>query len=149
MVHLTKDGSAMIKTPTGKPGYSRVVASAAIDSWAFDAVLFHMSTGKTLFHTNQDDNIDQDALPTLAGWSDKTARVVLAEVQHRLARHLLSLLLVRDPTRRPSMRQLLEHPFVTGEPVLGRLVVNVPITTSSCRIVLPRIVNTSSSFTSS
>ena len=38
------------------------------------------------------------------------------QVQDRLARHLISQLLSRDPTARPSARAVLVHPFLTGRP---------------------------------
>ena len=74
-----------------------------------------MFTGQTLLHADTNDNAaSAEQLRVIAEWrdADKAARL---EIVHDLnARHLLSLLLYRDPALRPSAARLLEHPFLTG-----------------------------------
>ena len=52
-------------------------ADVAYDLWSFGVVLFHLGTGKSLWHTNQDDSISQDDLRKLASWDTRKRKAAL------------------------------------------------------------------------
>ena len=56
---------------------SQYKADVAYDLWSFGVVLFHLGTGKSLWHTNQDDSISQADLRKLANWDATTRKTVL------------------------------------------------------------------------
>jgi serine/threonine protein kinase len=79
-------------------------------------------TGRSLFNATHDDTLDQRALLALASWPEQELRERVAVIRHRLARHLVSRLLQRDPEKRLSPEEALDHPFF--KPVdkpIGRL----------------------------
>ena len=77
--------------------------------------MYHLVTGISLFHANQDDNLGGDSLLDLASWSDDLKARKLKVVKDRLAANLLSRLLHKDPNKRPdSMQRVLAHPFFSG-----------------------------------
>lgn len=106
-----------IDNPNGVP------ASIAFDMWSFGVVLFHMLTGKSLFHSNNDDNLaNNDEADRLRYWDDDTfneelARIPLAHnARNRAAKNLLSWLLSRDPGARPQiMTEVLDHCFFQSD----------------------------------
>jgi serine/threonine protein kinase len=46
-----------------------VSASSAYDVWSCGVLLFHLTFGRSLWHTNQDDSISSSDLNTLAHWT--------------------------------------------------------------------------------
>ena len=69
---------------------------------------------RALWHTDSEQNIDQEQLWELARWDDSSARDRVDLVQHRLARHLVSKLLVKEPGKRLTMTEVLSHPFLAA-----------------------------------
>jgi serine/threonine protein kinase len=129
MVHLGETaGLVCIKKPVEgekkeeqAPAYTPVAASPAIDLWGLGVVLFQLCTGRALFDGFSDDTLDNNGLRALASWSDAQAKVRTSEIRNRAARHLVRSLLARDPNDRMALDRVLGHPFVTDEPILGRL----------------------------
>ena len=86
--------------------------------WAIGALLFSLLVTAPIVPSDLDDDcVSGDAMATLCGWDDETARVKLAKVDDLGARDLLSRLLVADPSQRLaySLRDALEHVFFDPE----------------------------------
>jgi serine/threonine protein kinase len=96
-------------------GYSLLSASPSYDMWSVGVIFFELCTREPLFLCDEEDNIDDDALVSLAQWSNEVKSKKLSKVFDPHARHLLSQLLQKDPSRRPSARRVLAHPFLTGK----------------------------------
>ena len=77
--------------------------------------------GEPLFLANSADDIDNQQLMLIgthdADWMDGK----LEKIEDSVARNLVSQMLNFDPSRRPSMEQLLMHPFFTGRSVARML----------------------------
>jgi ankyrin repeat protein/serine/threonine protein kinase len=119
------DGSevpAVLPAPASSPSAEDLAALAppliahpSQDIWALGATLFHALTGQTLLHSDTSDNAASDAqLRLCARWKDADKEAKLSLVPDPNARHLLSMLLYKDPARRPSADRLAEHPFLSG-----------------------------------
>ena len=94
----------------------QIPASVAVDLWQFGCVMYHLATGRSLFHASEKDNLDPAQLRVLAEWSDDTKQERLDMVQDRKCRNLISRLLHRDPLSRPdSFARVVCHPFFTGK----------------------------------
>ncbi len=92
-----------------------VPADPSFDIWSLGASLYQLITGHTLIHADASDNaVSPVDLRELSKWRDEDKSVKLAHITDPKARHLLSLLLYRDPAKRPMAARVLEHPFVTG-----------------------------------
>lgn len=92
----------------------------SFDVWSLGATLYEALTGKTLVNAERpDDNAASlDLVLLLATWADAVKEERLSHVKDVTARHLLYLLLHRDPAMRPSMEHVLQHPFITGLPAV-------------------------------
>jgi len=95
--------------------YTLVAASPSHDAFALGMVLFQLCSGKTFFHADCNDNIDSDQLKDLAEFSREFVVKKLRCIPDTIARNLVSQLLNKDPTKRPSMAHCMVHPFVTGK----------------------------------
>ena len=74
---------------------------------------------RPLFQGNQEDNLsdthtDPDSLWTLFDWLSIVKENKLNRVEDTLARNLLTQMLSKDPSQRPTMERILAHPFVSG-----------------------------------
>ena len=90
-------------------------ASPSYDLWSLGVLFFELCAGEPLFLSDEEDNIDEDDLMLLRSWSNELKKKKLAKVKDPVARHLLSQLLTKDPTKRPSAKRVLTHPFITGK----------------------------------
>ena len=95
-------------------GYDLVPASPAVDMWAIGAILYLLCTGVTLFQASVEDNIPSGELGQVLEWSDALKESKLSAVEDKYARNLLSLLLDKDPARRPDPSHVMSHPFISG-----------------------------------
>eukprot|EP01034_Spumella_vulgaris_P026156 gene26156-32691_t len=111
-----------------------LIAHPSFDVWSLGCLLYQMcSNGKPLFQGSTDDNLsgdakdmnDEDSLWALAEWSDQMKTKKLDKVSNPLGKNLLSLLLEKDPLKRPTLSRILAHPFLTGKKGT-RLVGEVP-----------------------
>ena len=60
-------------------GLDAYKAKIAYDLWSFGAVLYHLGTGKSLWHTNQDDSVSRVDLQRLASWNKRKLANRLAD----------------------------------------------------------------------
>ena len=90
-------------------------ASPSYDLWSLGVLFFELCTGEPLFLADEEGNIDEDDLMLLRSWSNELKKKKLVKVKDPVARHLLSQLLTKDPTKRPSAKRVLTHPFITGK----------------------------------
>ena len=90
--------------------------------WSLGALLYHLITGQTLFHNDQEDNLNNQDLIRLSKWSDSALKTALTEVhdpkrgkKQPLGRDLLEKLLQPDAVNRPqAFDEVLGHPFFVG-----------------------------------
>jgi hypothetical protein len=101
-------------TGCGGGPLSFLPASPALDLWSLGVVIYQLSVNAPLLLCDVDGNCDEEGLRQLAGWTEAAKADKLRRVGDRLARHLVSQLLSRDPARRPSAKRVLAHPFLTG-----------------------------------
>lgn len=120
MVHLGADGrQACIKTSENCP--NPALACAALDVWSLGVVFFEMCTGRPLFDAFANDTLDEGSLLKLAAWSSLDVKAKTSEICNRMARNLISFMLAPKAEDRLSLAEVLNHPFVTGQTVKGRL----------------------------
>jgi serine/threonine protein kinase len=75
-----------------------------------------MLTGQSLWHADTNDNLASISdLEILSKWPDDIKNQRLSLIRNREAKSLLSLLLYKDPNKRPSMTRILTHAFLTGK----------------------------------
>ena len=117
----------LLKAADGTAELSEYLASVAYDLWylwSYGVLLFHLITGRSLFHTNQDDSISSADLRELSTWSPVSLNKRLTDAapmqsgEVKLAISLLRKLLKSDPARRLShfqagqeMRSVLQDPW--------------------------------------
>ena len=103
----------------GKVGISKLSAykaNLAYDLWSFGVVRCHLVFGRPLWRTDQNDELTEEDLCKLAGWSPDTLRRQLpppanCTSDQLTATDLLKKLLVFNPSERCSMCNVLDHPF--------------------------------------
>ena len=101
-----------------------VEAQPTFDIWSIGVVGFELCAGRTLFaqDTANDELVEESDRTRLCTWdviSDAELAPVLAnaeagastQTQHD-AKHLIRLILQGDPARRPSIDEVLNHPFL-------------------------------------
>lgn len=82
-------------------------AKKSMDVWAFGVMLYAMCAGRPLFPTNLDDDITEGAdLKNLYEW-----KTFHGNVDDYEAKTLLDDILQKDPEKRPTIEQILEHDF--------------------------------------
>lgn len=92
-------------------------ASPAHDMWALGALTAFLLTGGSLLHADEADELLHAAdEAVVATWADAAREAALAPVTDPIARNFLTRLLCRDPIKRWSAAQVLEHSFVTRKP---------------------------------
>ena len=143
-VEMDEDGELVVEGLA----YDLVPAQASHDCWSLGVVFFRILSGmiirrtiylsmyvmfvlmvcvvcwcagEPLFLANSADDIDNQQLMLIgtqdADWMDSK----LQKIDDAVARNLVSQMLNFDASRRPSMEQLLMHPFFTGRSVARML----------------------------
>jgi serine/threonine protein kinase len=136
VVHRLKAQYTLAKHLTGQED---IVASVTFDVWSFGLLLYQMSTGRSLFNSNNMEMIaDDHAMNSLLTWkgADPRELMVLAFADasdHSLlnsekvaAADLISKCLAPDPMKRPqSMAEVLRHRFFnpSASRASGKLIV--------------------------
>ena len=132
----------------GKPGYmSPEVVRAqekaydpfAADIWSLGVCLYMMLTGKPLYHDVQDDDVFQSLLiggvkQVLAYYEDRGVKRL-----SRSAKDLICRMLDIDPLRRPTLENILLHPFFTtvAQPEhVGCLVMPISLSNTFRKVML-------------
>lgn len=94
----------------------KVLSNGSIDAWALGNLLYHMCADCPLFPLNGEYNlVEESDLLSLAQWTNDTKTEKLQKIKNRLARDLVSKLLMRNAEARLSMSQVLAHPFVVED----------------------------------
>jgi serine/threonine protein kinase len=96
-------------------GYELVRPSPCHDMWAVGVILYLLCTGCDLYITSVEGQCDRHDQFHIFSWTPSMKAAKLSNVTHRYARNLLSLLLSKDPSLRPSAERVLMHPFITGQ----------------------------------
>lgn len=108
-------------------------AEKAIDTWSFGVVLFEMCSGRTLFNqdVSNDDLVDENDCCRLCVWhtiSDEELEPVLAskttkasDAEKIAAKDLVRRCLQGDPALRPTIEDILEHPFLKSSSSSGSM----------------------------
>lgn len=96
--------------------FTLVKATPSIDLWAFGILIHTMCTGGALFKVNRNDDIEEgNSLRTLFDWCDLDLETSIQDIEDNTLKDLLMNMLHRDDARRPSIQQVLAHPFFHPE----------------------------------
>ena len=93
--------------------FDLVPACPAHDLWSLGVVFYQIACNVPLFLCDGDGNIGESDLRILANWSDTVKAEKLSRIKNSLARNLLSIMLNKNPQRRPAIEVVLRHPFLS------------------------------------
>jgi hypothetical protein len=112
----------VVKVRSSSNNDQLLVADTSFDIWSLGCILYQFCHPgkKALFAADQDDNLSPskdsgESLWTLASWGHKELTMKLTEITDEKARNLISLMLSRDPSHRPSLSRIVLHPFISGK----------------------------------
>ena len=97
--------------------YPFLSAHPSQDAWSLGMVVYYLVTNITFFPCDSvGENIyNSKDLKNLFEFPDYLKQEMLLRVSDLQLRNLLSNLLNKDPLKRPTMTQVLSHPFLTGK----------------------------------
>lgn len=94
------------------------------DIWALGCLLFQLChpSVRPLFEGGKDDKLcskigSRNSTWELTAWTDERKGEAMAEISDNEARNLISLMLCRDRSKRPSINRIRTHPFITKKRV--------------------------------
>ena len=93
--------------------FDLVPACPAHDLWSLGVVFYQIACNVPLFLCDGDGNIGESDLRILAAWTDAVKAEKLSRIKNSLARNLLSIMLNKNPQRRPAIEVVLRHPFLS------------------------------------
>ena len=93
--------------------FDLVPSDPAIDLWSLGVVFYQIACNVPMFLCDGDGNIGESDIRVLAEWSDAVKAEKLGRIKNPLARNLLSIMLQKDPKKRPSLDVVLRHPFLS------------------------------------
>lgn len=87
------------------------------DIWSVGCILYTLCTGSTLFQcsSTRDEVSDEENLLALYLWDNEIKARKLSKVKDIYAMNLISLMLNKDPKKRPDPSHILCHPFLSGK----------------------------------
>lgn len=101
-----------------------IIAHPSWDTWALGCILYQLCNehGRPLFEMDQDDNLffeegEIDNLEILYSWPDNVKQRKMLQILDPVARNLVSQLLYREDSKRPSLERVLAHSFLTSKSV--------------------------------
>jgi len=97
--------------------YDLVEASKSVDVWSLGILLYKLCTDKELVAITRDnDYVSGGGFNYIYTWDDKIAKIKLRDIEDPLARNLISKLLIKDPTKRATVKDLLNNdPFFKNQ----------------------------------
>ena len=119
---------AVVKSDTAHSQYGEecqvLIAHPSFDVWSAGCILYQLASKDSipLWQCGQDDNIsddiaDTDSLYALSEFSNEVKAKKLDLIEDPLLRNLVSQMLTKDPSKRPSISRILSHPFLSGKKV--------------------------------
>ena len=115
------DGKGVASTPAYSPPEAfqkskpKSLTKSSFDMWALGVILYIMLTGVHPFDVRGDASDDEIKELIMSGKSPPLDKSPLTAHLSRDAIELIKKLLVKDPRKRISAQDLLEHPWVRGE----------------------------------
>lgn len=108
---------------------SPLCAHFSLDVWSLGCILYQLCNEDVvpLWQCDKSDNFclgsDGDAnMQALFSWGDEIKMQKLSRISDPIAANLISQMLTRDPTKRPTLERVLAHPFLSGRDKVVRLV---------------------------
>ncbi len=102
-------------------GPNRLLAAASFDIWSLGCILYQLTNKDvvSLFQASGDDNLSSTSdLMALVQWSNTTKSSKLNKVEDLSARNLVGRMLTKDAEKRPTLQQVLVHPFLSKKSVV-------------------------------
>lgn len=94
--------------------YQLEKADESVDVWALGVLFYQLLVGEPLIPLSRDDDfVNGTNASVVCSWTKKAAQLKLRNIKDNLARDLVGKMLHPYPEDRPSVVDLLEHPFFT------------------------------------
>jgi len=107
------DGMVRVRNP--EDDSEKLEADISFDMWSYGALLYLFLTGRTLFHNDQQDNLEGQDLLNLKQWDQAQLTKALGKVGDKLGKELLQKLLQPQARDRPTrMAEVLDDPFFSS-----------------------------------
>jgi serine/threonine protein kinase len=122
-----EDGKIIVRSSEYNSTNSRcelLVAHPSYDVWSLGCILYQLcnSQVRALFEGGRDDSLrdtddieDDNTLGALHRWDPYLKKRKLDMITDSSSRNLISQMLNKDPSKRPTISQILNHPFLSGK----------------------------------